>query len=98
MYARMHACMFCTDGTWMLWQKGWGLGGRYHGWDMDALAERLGPGRADVINMDALWQYFLSSDRRKMVLRCEDDEYRRHLRMQACCRLPGGISAATPYV
>ena len=27
-------------GTWMLWQNGWGLGGRYHGWDMDALAER----------------------------------------------------------
>ena len=34
-------------GTWMLWQKdqnGWGLGGRYHGWDMDALAERMGSG------------------------------------------------------
>ena len=34
-------------GTWMLWQNGWGLGGRYRGWDMDgldALAERTGSG------------------------------------------------------
>ena len=31
-------------GTWMLWQNGWGLGGRYHGWDLDALAERMGSG------------------------------------------------------
>ena len=44
MHACMHACMFNTAGTWMLWQNGWGLGGRYHGWDMDALAERMGSG------------------------------------------------------
>ena len=31
-------------GTWMLWQNGWGLGGRYHGWDLDALAERMRSG------------------------------------------------------
>ena len=31
-------------GTWMLWQNGCGLGGRYHGWDLDALAERMGFG------------------------------------------------------
>ena len=31
-------------GTWMLWQNGRGLGGLYHGWDMDALAERMGSG------------------------------------------------------
>ena len=46
-----HGCSGRTDGvwvddimvgTWMLWQNGWGLGGRYHGWDMDALAERMG--------------------------------------------------------
>ena len=28
----------------MLWQNGWGPGGRHHGWDMDALAERKGSG------------------------------------------------------
>ena len=28
----------------MLSKNGWGLGGRYHGWDMDALAERMGSG------------------------------------------------------
>ena len=26
----------------MLQQNGWGLGGRYLGWDMDALAEQMG--------------------------------------------------------
>ena len=31
-------------GTWMLWQNGCGLGGRYHGWDLDALAERMRSG------------------------------------------------------
>ena len=31
-------------GTWMLWQNGWGVGGRYYGWDLDALAERMGSG------------------------------------------------------
>ena len=48
-----HGCSGRTDGvwvddimvgTWMLWQSGWGLGGRYHGWDMDALAERMRSG------------------------------------------------------
>ena len=40
-------------GTWMLRQNGWGLGGRYHAWDMDALAERMGSGWT-LSNMDAL--------------------------------------------
>ena len=31
-------------GTWMLWQNGWGLGGRYHDWELDALAVRMGSG------------------------------------------------------
>eukprot|EP00439_Symbiodinium_sp_Y106_P036106 s1490_g4.t1 len=48
-----HGCSGRTDGvwvdvimvgTWMLGQNGWGLGGRYHGLDMDALAERMGSG------------------------------------------------------
>ena len=50
-----HGCSGRTDGVWvdviivgtrMLWQNGWGLGGRYHGRDMDALAERMGSGRS----------------------------------------------------
>ena len=41
------------DGVWvdvimvrtlMLCGNGWGLGGRYNGWDMDALLERMGSG------------------------------------------------------
>ena len=33
------------DGRYHGWDmEGWGLGGRYHGWDMDALTERMGSG------------------------------------------------------
>ena len=59
-----HGCSGRTDGvwvdiimvgTWMLWQNGWGLGGRYHGWDLDALAKRLGSGwTLSWLDMDAL--------------------------------------------
>ena len=57
------------DWTWIHWQNGLGLGGRYHGWDMDALAERMGsggtlswlgygyPGSTDEVWVDVmLWQ------------------------------------------
>ena len=43
-------------GTWMLWQNGWGLGGRYHGWDLDALAERMGVGGRYHGGTWMLWQ------------------------------------------
>ena len=39
-------------GTWMLCGNGYGLAGRYHGWDMDALQERMGSGW--MLDMDAL--------------------------------------------
>ena len=40
----------------MLWQNGWGLGGRYHGWDTDALAEPMGSGwtRTDGVWVDVI--------------------------------------------
>ena len=48
-------------GTWMLCSNGWGLAGRYHGWDMGALREpagsgwsRGGRGRRHGWDMDAL--------------------------------------------
>ena len=29
-------------GPWMLYVIGWGLSGRFHGWPMDALRDRMG--------------------------------------------------------
>ena len=57
-------------GTWMLWQNGWGLGGRYHGWgmgrhhvwDMDALAERGWLGRGCIGRTDGVWVHVIMVD------------------------------------
>ena len=43
-----HVCAYAQSSTmvgpWMLCGNGWGRGGRYHGWAMDALRERMGSG------------------------------------------------------
>ena len=39
----------------MLSKNGWGLGGRYHGWDMDALQERMGSGHGYSPRTDGVW-------------------------------------------
>ena len=51
----------CVDvmmvGTWMLCGNGWGLCGPDHGWDMDALWERMEPcGLHHGWDMDAMWK------------------------------------------